>query len=87
MVVCLDSPLVIQNITEVLKVMVVLVDLSHFLRIEWMISKNYIHLFGYICSCKLRNFVHVGVCGLDLTPSTIWIGVDINEASITVIIG
>jgi hypothetical protein len=38
-----------------------------------------------ISSCKLTNFVPLGVCGMDLTPSTIWIGVDINGTSITII--
>jgi len=39
-----------------------------------------------ISSCKLTNFIPLGVCGMDLTPSIVWTGVDINEASITIII-
>jgi hypothetical protein len=39
-----------------------------------------------ISSCKFTNYVPFGVCGLDLTPSTIWISVDTNKASIIVII-
>jgi len=37
-------------------------------------------------SCKLTNFVPLGVYGLDLTPSTIWISVDTNGVSIIIII-
>jgi hypothetical protein len=40
-----------------------------------------------ISSSKLTNFIPLGVCGLDLTSSIVWIGVDTNEASITIIIG
>jgi hypothetical protein len=39
-----------------------------------------------ISSCKLTNFVPLRVCGLDLTPSIVWIGVDINGASVTILI-
>jgi hypothetical protein len=39
-----------------------------------------------ISSCKFTNFVPLGVYGMDLTPSTILMGVDTNEASITIII-
>jgi hypothetical protein len=37
-----------------------------------------------IYSYKLTNFVPLEVCGLNLTPSIVWIGVDTNEALITV---
>jgi hypothetical protein len=33
-----------------------------------------------ISSCKLANFVPLGVYGLDLAPSIVWIGADTNEA-------
>jgi hypothetical protein len=39
-----------------------------------------------IFSCKLTNYIPLGVCSLDLTPSTIWIGADTNGISVTVII-
>jgi hypothetical protein len=39
-----------------------------------------------ISSCKLTNYVPLGVYGLDLTPSIVWMGADTNGASITVII-
>jgi hypothetical protein len=39
-----------------------------------------------ILSCKFTNYVPFGVCGLDLTPSIIWTGVDTNETSVILII-
>jgi hypothetical protein len=39
-----------------------------------------------ISSCKLTNYVPLGVCGLDLTPSIVRLGVDTNGASIIIII-
>ncbi len=39
-----------------------------------------------ISSCKLTNFVPLGVCGLDLTPSTIWTSGNINKTLVTIII-
>ncbi len=39
-----------------------------------------------ISSCKFTNYVPLGVCGLDLTPSIIWIGANMNGTSIIVII-
>jgi hypothetical protein len=39
-----------------------------------------------IPSCKFTNFVPLGVCGMDLTPSTICIGDDINGVLVIVII-
>jgi hypothetical protein len=43
-------------------------------------------MFVGISLCKFTNFVPLGICGLDLTPSTIWTSVDTNRASVTVII-
>jgi hypothetical protein len=45
-------------------------------------------MFTYlgISSWKLTNFDPLGVCGLDLTPSSIWTGVDTNIISIIIII-
>jgi hypothetical protein len=37
-------------------------------------------------SCKFTNFVRLGMCGLDLIPPTIVIGVDTNGTSIIAII-
>ncbi len=48
MVAWLDSPLVIQNILEVLEVLLVMVDLSHLLLDWWLTTKNIVHLYGYI---------------------------------------
>jgi hypothetical protein len=39
-----------------------------------------------ISSCKFTNFVALGGFGLDLTPSIIWMDVDTNGGSITIII-
>jgi hypothetical protein len=39
-----------------------------------------------ISSCKLTNFVPLGVCGLDLIPITILTGVDTNGVLVTIII-
>ncbi len=50
----------------------------------WLAKKLF--TFRGIFSCKPINFVPLGVCGLDLTPSTLWTSVDTNRASITIII-
>jgi hypothetical protein len=39
-----------------------------------------------ISSFKLTNYVPLGVCGLDLTPSIIWTCANTNKVSITIII-
>jgi hypothetical protein len=39
-----------------------------------------------ISSCKLTNFVPLGVCGLDLIPIIILTSVDTNRALVIVII-
>jgi hypothetical protein len=39
-----------------------------------------------ISSCKLTNFVPLGVCFLDLIPIIVLIGTDTNRASVIVII-
>jgi hypothetical protein len=39
-----------------------------------------------ISSCKIINFVPLGVCGLDLIPTTVWTNVDTNGTLVTVII-
>jgi len=39
-----------------------------------------------ISSCKLSNFVPLGVYGLDLTPSTVCTSADTNGALVTIII-
>ncbi len=36
--------------------------------------------------CKFTNYVPFGVCDLDLILSIVWMGVNTNRASITIII-
>jgi hypothetical protein len=76
MVACLESPLVIQYILKVL------VGLIHLL-IDLMADqqKLYSHFWA-----SLYAHSQVGVCGLDLILTTIWVGVVINGASITITI-
>jgi hypothetical protein len=39
-----------------------------------------------IFSCKLTNFVALGICGLHLIPTIILTSADVNEASVIIII-
>jgi hypothetical protein len=86
MVVCLDSSLAIQNILKVFEVLVVSVGLSLFLLdIMAMEQRSCPPLLG-IFVCTLTSFVPLGVWGLDLIPTTVWVGIVTNGTLITITI-
>jgi hypothetical protein len=39
-----------------------------------------------ISYCKLTNLIHLGICGMDLIPTTICVGANTNGVSVIVII-
>jgi hypothetical protein len=77
MVVCLDSPLVIQNILKVLRSYGPSDPDPPPPRFDDCLAKIMSISLG-IFVCILTRFVPLGVYGLDLIPTMVWIGVIVN---------